>query len=72
MLKADGQTIITALSLLVAIVAWGIRLESKVDASVLRFEEHLFFVEKQIVLIRRDIERAEDKQSKACNPEDKK
>lgn len=72
MLKADGQTIITVLSLLVAIVAWGIRLESQVDASVLRFEEHLFFVEKQIVLIRRDIERIEDKQSKACNPGDKK
>ena len=62
MLKTDGQLLITIICLFVAVIAWGIRLESKVEASIIRFEEHLEFFDKQILLIRRDIERLEDNQ----------
>ena len=72
MLKTDGQIIITIVCLLVSLVAWGIRLEGQVETTMLRLEEHLLFVDKQIVLIRRDIERLEDKQSKFFNPDDQK
>ena len=72
LLKADGQIIITIVCLLVSLVAWGIRLEGQVETTMLRLEEHLLFVDKQIVLIRRDIERLEDKQSKFFNPDDQK
>lgn len=69
MLKLDSQTIVMIASLLAAVITWGIRLESHVDASVLRFEEHLVFVDKQLVLLRRDIERLENNQNKLHSSE---
>lgn len=71
MLKADGQTLITVVSLFVALVTWGIRLESKVESSVKRFEEHLLFVDKQIVLIRKDVDRLQERQDVLFHVDDK-
>lgn len=57
----DAQSVITIICLFLAVMAWGIRLEGKVDSSIVRFQDHLKFIDKRLNAFGEDIKKIEDK-----------